>query len=149
MMKDDIPEFEEKRKSVRLVGSLAVELIIPGVTRTQHGYTYDINNEGIGVEADYLDQEALSALDKGNLSVELVIHSSHEKKVRALCRVIWFQKDDELTEEKYLIGFKFLKINPAELKLILLRARNQTKWLGIVVVSLFILLLIFLASLLS
>jgi len=148
-MKDEFPEFEEKRKSVRLVGSLEVDLLIPGVAKTQHGYTYDINNEGIGVEADYLDKEALDALDKGNLSVEVTIHSSHQKDVRALCQVIWFQKDDELTEEKYLIGFRFKEIDPAELKLILSKARSQTKWLGIVVVSLFILLLIFLAYILS
>ena len=145
----DIPDFEEKRKSVRLVGSLAVEMVLPGVSKAQHGYTFDINHEGLGVEADYLDLEALNALIKGNLSADLVIDSSPEKKIRATCEMVWFHKDDELTEEKYLIGFKFLKIDPAELKLILSRARHQTKWLGVVVVGLVILLIIFLGYLLS
>lgn len=148
-MTDEIPEFQEKRKSVRLIGSLMVDLVIPGVPKPQHGYSYDINNEGIGVEADYLDLEAIQELNKGNLTVDLTVHSSQEKKIKASCRVIWFQKDDELTEEKYLIGFKFLKINPAELKLLLTRAKSQTKWLGIVVVGLFILLIVFLAYILS
>jgi len=146
---NEIPEFEEKRKSVRLVGALAVEMTIPGVPKTQHGFTYDINHEGLGVEADYLDQEALVVLNKDNLSMDVVVHSSQQKKVRAHCQVVWFHKDDEMTEEKYQIGLMFLKINPAELKLILSKARNQTKWLGIVAVGLFILLVIFLFYVLS
>jgi len=146
---DDVPEFQEKRKSVRLVGALAVDMTFPGISKTQHGYTYDINQEGIGVEADYLDLEALGALIKGNLSAEVTVHVSQQKKVQPRCLVVWFHKDDEMTEGKYLIGFKFQEINPAELKLLLSRARNQTKWLGVVVAALFILFVMFLGYILS
>ena len=120
----------EQRRYVRLHSSFPVDFSIvrlqgdlPGLD-WQQATTQSISQEGICIESFNLTEPTIKYFRDQSIFLELRLKIPPDKPyIKAVCDVMWYEKEGTEDNPKFIIGLKFRSIQQKELDRILWHAR--------------------------
>ena len=131
-MKNNQPDFKEKRKYIRLDSVFPVEFQIVKPLHGEplgswhQGFTNNISKGGICLTINNLSDSAVSSINDPSVRLKLNINvSGLNKPVSALARVAWIKKTKESEPNQYLLGLAYDEIKDSENKKIVAFARAK------------------------
>ncbi|MFH1753339.1 MAG: PilZ domain-containing protein, partial [Candidatus Omnitrophota bacterium] len=146
---------EQKREYIRLESAFPVEfqnLARPAASEAQlyQGFTRNISKTGICVETFTVRGKKIEDLKPNDTKLKLIISiPSESESTIAQGSIIWINKTEDMTVDKYTMGISFDEIAKPDLENIMKHAlwlRRKPDILGIVVALTFMILMVFIST---
>ncbi len=128
----EMPHEKEKRKYIRLDNAFPVQFevvpregdVFPGIS-AEKAYTKNVSKEGLCLETDCLTEGTIKYINKENIYLSVSVQTPFkEQPIRTTCEIVWFQKNEDMPAEHYLIGLRFSSILDSDLNLLMKKARK-------------------------
>jgi len=140
--------IQERRKYIRLETVFPVQFQLysketnKAVSLLKHGFTRNVSEGGICLEASELDEESVAKLQSSDTELGLYINMPYRREpIKAMAKLRWLKKIKEQFPNHYLIGIEYVRIPSSVRRQIIGYAKKLRRRPKIIAAIIFLLIL--------